>query len=186
MFAPGVPTVMQEFHSSNESLAAFIVSVYLLGYCFGPLAIAPLSEMYGRQPLYTACNVLYTIFNVACAVAPEMGSLIVFRFFAGVAGSCPLTLGAGSLADMIPQNKRGAVMAIWAMGPLLGPVIGPVGELQSLGSIIGDRVKLNSYSWWLSDPSKRVAMDFLGFGDSGKYTTAQHQTTGVELILVPV
>ncbi|GAM43248.1 hypothetical protein TCE0_047f17904 [Talaromyces pinophilus] len=126
MFAPGVPDVMLDFHSSNESLAAFIVSVYLLGYCFGPLAIAPLSEMYGRQPLYTACNLLYTIFNVACAVAPEIGSLIVFRFFAGVAGSCPLTLGAGSLADMIPQNKRGAVMAIWAMGPLLGPVIGPV------------------------------------------------------------
>ncbi|KAL3707061.1 hypothetical protein TMatcc_008074 [Talaromyces marneffei ATCC 18224] len=126
MFAPGVPNVMREFHSSNESLAAFIVSVYLLGYCFGPLVIAPLSEMYGRQPLYTACNLLYTIFNVACALAPDMGSLSVFRFFAGVAGSCPLTIGAGSLADMIPQNKRGAAMAIWAMGPLFGPVIGPV------------------------------------------------------------
>ena len=168
MFAPGVPDVMLDFHSSNESLAAFIVSVYLLGYCFGPLAIAPLSEMYGRQPLYTACNLLYTIFNVACAVAPEMGSLIVFRFFAGVAGSCPLTLGAGSLADMIPQNKRGAVMAIWAMGPLLGPVIGPVGELQSLRPTIGDPVKLNFDSWWLSDSRQRVAMDFLGFGHSGK------------------
>lgn len=128
MFAPGVPNVMLDFKSSNESLAAFVVSVYLLGYCFGPLAIAPLSEMYGRQPLYTLCNILYTIFNVACAVAPDMASLIVFRFLAGIAGSCPLTLGAGSLADMIPQEKRGAVMAVWALGPLLGPVIGPVGK----------------------------------------------------------
>lgn len=177
MFAPGVPDVMLDFHSSNESLAAFIVSVYLLGYCFGPLAIAPLSEMYGRQSLYTACNLLYTIFNVACAVAPEMGSLIVFRFFAGVAGSCPLTLGAGSLADMIPQSKRGAVMAIWAMGPLLGPVIGPVGELHALGPI-GDHPKLNSYSWWLSDSSQRVAMDFLGFGHSGKCSSPFNTKNG--------
>lgn len=128
MFAPGVPNVMLDFKSSNESLAAFVVSVYLLGYCFGPLAIAPLSEMYGRHPLYTLCNILYTIFNVACAVAPDMASLIVFRFLAGIVGSCPLTLGAGSLADMIPQEKRGAVMAVWALGPLLGPVIGPVGK----------------------------------------------------------
>lgn len=93
-----------------------------------------------------------------------------------MAGSCPLTLGAGSLADMIPQNKRGAVMAVWAMGPLLGPVIGPVGKLQSPGTNIDNRIKLNSYSWWLPDTSKRVAMDLLGFGYSGKYTTAQHQT----------
>ncbi|KAH8703333.1 putative MFS multidrug transporter [Talaromyces proteolyticus] len=126
MFAPGVPDVMQDFKSDNIYLASFVVSVYLLGYCFGPLLIAPLSEMYGRTPLYNACNILYTIFSVACAVAPNMGGLIIFRFFAGLAGSCPLTLGAGSLADMIPKERRGAAMAAWALGPLLGPVIGPV------------------------------------------------------------
>lgn len=128
MFAPGVPNVMEDFKSDNESIGSFVVSVYLLGYCFGPLLIAPLSEMYGRQPLYNACNLLYTVFNVACALAPNMASLIVFRLFAGLAGSCPLTLGAGSLADMIPQDNRGAALAAWALGPLLGPVIGPVGK----------------------------------------------------------
>ena len=48
MFAPGVPEVMTEFKSSNELLASFVVSVYVLGYAFGPLLIAPLSELYGR------------------------------------------------------------------------------------------------------------------------------------------
>ncbi|KAL1966058.1 hypothetical protein VTN77DRAFT_4806 [Rasamsonia byssochlamydoides] len=126
MFAPGVPNVMEDFKSDNVYLASFVVSVYLLGYCFGPLVIAPLSELYGRMPLYNICNVLFTVFNVACAVAPNMGSLIVFRLFAGLAGSCPLTIGAGSLSDMIRQEKRGGAMAAWALGPLLGPVIGPV------------------------------------------------------------
>jgi multidrug resistance protein len=126
MFAPGVPEVMEEFQSTNLEMASFVVSVYLLGYTFGPLLIAPMSEMYGRLPIYHTCNVLYIIFNVACALAPSMNSLIVFRFFAGTAGSAPLTIGAGTIADMTSQERRGSAMAIWALGPLLGPVIGPV------------------------------------------------------------
>ncbi|KAL2215106.1 putative MFS multidrug transporter [Thermoascus aurantiacus ATCC 26904] len=126
MFAPGVPQVMRDFGSTNLELASFVVSVYLLGYCFGPLLIAPLSEMYGRVIIYNVCNVLYVVFTVACAVAPNLGALIVFRFFAGSAGSAPLTIGAGSISDMIRQEKRGGAMAAWALGPLIGPVIGPV------------------------------------------------------------
>jgi multidrug resistance protein len=126
MFAPGVPEVMKDFKSTNVELASFVVSVYLLGYAFGPLILAPLSEMYGRMPVYHSCNILFVIFTVACAVATNLNMLIVFRFFEGVAGSSPLTIGAGSLADMITREKRGAAMAAWALGPLLGPVIGPV------------------------------------------------------------
>jgi MFS family permease len=134
MFAPGVPEVMKDFHTTNLELMSFVVSVYLIGYCFGPLMIAPVSELYGRLIVYNVCNVLYVVFTVACAVAPNLASLIVFRLFAGLAGSCPLTIGAGSIADMFIQEQRGAAMAAWAIGPLIGPVIGPVGEsCSSLG-----------------------------------------------------
>lgn len=132
MFAPGVPEVMADFHSTNLEIASFVVSVYLLGYCFGPLLIAPVSEMYGRMIIYNVCNILYVVFTVACAVAPDMASLIVFRLLAGIAGSSPLTIGAGSISDMFRQEKRGAAMAAWALGPLLGPVIGPVSTYMSL------------------------------------------------------
>lgn len=44
----------------------------------------------------------------------------------GVFGSCPITNGGGTIADMIVQEKRGAAMASFAVGPLLGPIIGPV------------------------------------------------------------
>ena len=126
MFAPGVPQVMTEFNSSNLVLASFVVSVYVLGYAFGPLVIAPLSELHGRLPVYHGCNILFVIFTIACAVASNLNMLIGFRFLEGLFGSCPLTIGGGTIADMIPQQKRGATMAIWALGPLLGPVIGPV------------------------------------------------------------
>jgi MFS family permease len=48
-----------------------------------PLVIAPLSEMYGRLPLYHICNVLFIVFTVAAAVAANMSQFIVFRFFMG-------------------------------------------------------------------------------------------------------
>lgn len=126
MFAPGVPEVMSEFHVTNEELASFVVSIYVLGYAFGPLVIAPLSELYGRMFVYHVGNFGFFVFTIACAVSSNLNMLIGFRFLEGLFGSTPITIGGGTIADMIVQEKRGGVMAIWAMGPLLGPVIGPV------------------------------------------------------------
>ncbi len=126
MFAPGVPEMMREFKSTNQELGSFVVSIYVLGYAFGPLIVAPLSELYGRLPVYHVCNILFVVFTIACALATNLNMLIGFRFIEGLFGSCPLTIGGGTIADMIPQQKRGGVMAIWALGPLMGPVIGPV------------------------------------------------------------
>ena len=126
MFAPGVPDVMREFDSTNEELASFVVSVYVLGYAFGPIILAPLSELYGRLWIYNVCNVGFVIFTIACAVSSNLNMLIAFRFIEGTFGSCPLTIGGGTIADMVVQEKRGGVMAIWALGPLMGPVVGPV------------------------------------------------------------
>ena len=127
MFAPGVPQVLVDFHGSEQSvLSTFVVSVYVLGYAIGPMVIAPLSELYGRYPLYQTTNILFVIFTIACAVASNLNMLIAFRFFEGCAGSAVLALGGGTIADLFVQSERGAAMAIWAMGPLMGPVIGPV------------------------------------------------------------
>ncbi|TLD26513.1 hypothetical protein PspLS_05227 [Pyricularia sp. CBS 133598] len=124
--APGVPDMMKEFGVTNTELGSLVVSIYVLGYAFGPLIIAPLSEIYGRSIVYHVCNFGFIVFVIACAVAPSMDSLIVFRFITGLFGSCPLTNGGGSIADMIVQEKRGVAMSIYTLGPLLGPVIGPV------------------------------------------------------------
>lgn len=120
MFAPGVPAVLQEFGSSSTLLAGFVVSVYLIGYAAGPLLCAPLSETYGRLIVYQVTSVLFVAFTLACAFAPSLNSLIGFRFLAGSAGSAPLILGAGSIADMYVREERGGKMAIFAIGPLLG------------------------------------------------------------------
>jgi len=117
---------MAEFHSTNTELTAFVVSVYLIGYATGPLVIAPLSELYGRLYVYHINNVLFIIFTVACALSPSLSALIGFRFLAGCAGSTPVTLGGGTVADVIHPSHRGLAMSLYILGMLLGPVLGPV------------------------------------------------------------
>lgn len=117
---------MAGFGETSNMLASFVVSVYILGFAIGPLIIAPFSEMYGRFWIYNVCNVLFVVFNVACAVSTNLDMLIVFRFFAGCAGSSPLTIGGGSVADLFRPEQRAGAIALWGMGPLLGPVLGPV------------------------------------------------------------
>ncbi|KUJ13724.1 MFS general substrate transporter [Mollisia scopiformis] len=126
MFAPSVDMVIQEFHSGNATIGTLVVSIYLLGYAFGPLFLAPLSEMYGRLPIYHGSIILFILFNVACAKSTNFPMLIVFRILTGMAGAGPLTLGPGSIADMYRQEERGKIMAIWTLPILLGPTIGPI------------------------------------------------------------
>jgi len=126
MFAPGIPKIMHEFHESSTITATFLLSIYILGFAFGPLFVAPLSETYGRSVCYHAGNVLFTVFSVGAALSNSMGMLMAFRFLMGLSGSVPITIGSGSIADVMPVEKRGRAMAAWAMGPLLGPCIGPV------------------------------------------------------------
>ena len=126
MFAPGVPEMMAEFGTFSNLVATFVVSVFVLGFSVGPLILAPLSELYGRVPVYHVCNVLFVIFSAGCALADSAAMLIAFRFLAGFAGVAVVTCGSGSIADMMPPEKRGRAMSLWTLGPLLGPVVGPV------------------------------------------------------------
>lgn len=117
---------MAEFHSSNTELAGFVVSVYVLGFVFGPFLIAPLSELYGRLYVYHTCNILCVVFSIACAVSNSLSSLIGFRFLAGCAGASPLTLGGSTVGDVVHPEKRGSAMAVYLLGITLAPVLGPV------------------------------------------------------------
>ncbi|EUC26884.1 hypothetical protein COCCADRAFT_51095, partial [Bipolaris zeicola 26-R-13] len=126
IFAPGVPELLREFHTTSDELATFIVSIYVLGFCVGPLFLAPLSEVYGRFPVYYIANILFLVFSIACAVSSGMGMFIFFRLCQGITACPPLVLGGGTIGDLMAPVDRGRALAIWSMGPLLGPVVGPV------------------------------------------------------------
>ncbi|KAI0900128.1 MFS general substrate transporter [Annulohypoxylon nitens] len=126
MFAPGIPSIMEEFHSTSSTIATFLLSIYILGFAFGPLLVAPLSEIIGRQPLYVVGNIVFVLFTVGAALSNSIGMLMAFRLLMGLAGSIPITIGSGTIADIMPIEKRGRAMSVWSLGPLLGPCIGPI------------------------------------------------------------
>lgn len=122
MYAPGAADLVKEFQVTNSTVASLTVSIYLLGFAFGPLLLAPLSENFGRLVIYHSCNTVYIAFTIGCALSTNIAMFLVFRFLAGTSSSGPLTIGGGTIADVMPPTKRGGAMAIFAMGPLLGPV----------------------------------------------------------------
>lgn len=103
--------IMLHFNSASNTLSAFVTTVYLLGWVCGPIVIAPLSELYGCAVLCKVCIALLLLFYVACTVANSLASLIVFRLLAGIASSCPVTLGTGSIADTIPAGMSMGFLA---------------------------------------------------------------------------
>ncbi|KAE8154237.1 major facilitator superfamily domain-containing protein [Aspergillus avenaceus] len=90
------------------------------------MAFAPMSEMFGRRPVYALTLLLAVIFIIPCAVSKNIGTLIVCRAIDGIAFSAPMTLVGGTLADLWKNEERGVPMAAFSASPFLGPAIGPL------------------------------------------------------------
>ncbi|KAJ5872372.1 uncharacterized protein N7529_004725 [Penicillium soppii] len=144
MFSPAVIFMAADFKVTNETILSFSVSIYLLGYTFGPLLLAPLSEIYGRRIVLSAANWFFVVWQIGCALSQNIETLIVCRLFAGIGGSGCITLGAGVIADLFPREQRGVATSIWAMGPLIGPVVGPIA-----GGFLGEEVGWRWIFWLL-------------------------------------
>lgn len=126
MFAPGVPALMEEFHSTNSALGSFVVTIFVLGLAMGPLFFGPLSELYGRTGVqYVGC-IGFFIFTIACALSTSLSMLIGMRLLQGTFAACPLTNGGGIIADMVRQEERGFAMSMFTIGSLFAPILGPV------------------------------------------------------------
>ncbi|KAG1731336.1 MFS polyamine transporter [Suillus paluster] len=126
MVAPATGQVAETFGIHNEVVMALTTSIFVLAYAFGPLFLAPWSEIYGRSRVVQLSNIWYLVWNLACGFAQTESQLLAFRFLAGLGGSAPLSIGGGVLGDCWRPEERGAAFAIYSLAPLLGPVIGPI------------------------------------------------------------
>ncbi|RDW74842.1 hypothetical protein BP6252_05984 [Coleophoma cylindrospora] len=144
MIAPGVTYISEEFGNSSNILDTIIVTIFLLGFAVGPIALSPLSEIYGRKLVLTGGNVFFLLWQIGCALAPNISSLIVFRFLAGVGGSASLTIGGGLISDLFYLDERGTASSMYAIGPLFGPVLGPI-----CGGFIAERLGWRWVFWVL-------------------------------------
>ena len=116
-FEPTLPSIMQDFHSSDAVLASLTISIYLLGYIIGPLFIAPVSELYGRAIVIWVPFPTLLISLAGCGASQDIGMLIFFRAVGGFPQVALILMANALVADLIPVQQRGLGMSIILSGP---------------------------------------------------------------------
>lgn len=127
LYVSGVPEIMQKFQKSQE-LCLSGLTFYLLGLGLGPVLMAPLSEIIGRQPVYMFSFPVSMLFTMGVGLAKNIRTILILRFFCGYIASPALSIAAGTISDLwghSPQEMSIAV-ALFCVAPFLGPVIGPI------------------------------------------------------------
>lgn len=110
----------------SVSVASLDIELFYTDNQTGPMVFAPMSEMVGRRPVYAVTLLIAVVFIIPCAVAKNIGTLIVCRMIDGIAFSAPMTLVGGTLADLWKNEERGVPMAAFSAAPFIGPAIGPL------------------------------------------------------------
>jgi hypothetical protein len=111
-----------ETFNVSEEVALLPITLFVVGFGVGPLVFAPISEWVGRKVVYVSTLAVAVIFIIPCAVAPNIGTLLVCRLIDGIAFSAPMTLVGGTLADLWRNEERGVPMAAFSAAPFCGPV----------------------------------------------------------------
>ncbi|AEO71516.1 b69ea4ca-cddd-420e-a3bd-f8ef84aed8b4 [Thermothielavioides terrestris] len=127
IFSSATGAVGVEFGVSSE-VSLLGISLYVLGFATGPTFWAPLSELKGRRLPLVVAMFGFSIFNISNAVAKDLQTVLITRFFAGFFGACPLAVVAAVFSDMFDNRTRGIAITVFSMtvftGPLLAPFIG--------------------------------------------------------------
>ncbi|GFF26121.1 uncharacterized MFS-type transporter C530.15c [Aspergillus lentulus] len=124
IYTAAIPSISHAYGCSS-TVATLGITTFLLGFASGPLLFAPLSEVWGRNTIFRLVLGLFVLFQIGCALAPNVASMIVFRFFSGFFGSPTVTNSGGSITDIWPQDNRSVPLALFSAASFLGPVIAP-------------------------------------------------------------
>jgi MFS family permease len=142
--APATSDILAEFHSTDRLASTLLVSIWELGEVVGPLAVGPLTEAYGRLPVYHTFNVAFIVFSIVAARSTSMGMLIVMRFLLGLSVASTV-INPCIVADMFREQHRGKAMSIMGMIPFIAPVVGP-----SIGGVISQSLGWRWTFWIVS------------------------------------
>lgn len=119
-------TGVEETFGVGSEVATLGLSLYVLGFAIGPPIVAPLSEQFGRRPIYLVCWTLWVLMSFPIAFSPSIEGVIICRFLAGLFASPPLSNTGGVISDLFARDNSGIAMAIYAGGSCIGPAVGNV------------------------------------------------------------
>lgn len=120
--------------------ATWVLTSYLVSNAIILPATGWLSSFFGRKRFLIVCIIIFTLASALCGMATSLGMIIVARILQGVGGGALQPIAQAVLLESFPQEQRGAAMAVFGLGVVTAPIIGP-----TLGGWITD-----NYSWrWI-------------------------------------
>lgn len=124
----GALELLTSIYDIRISTSGLTVGLYVVGYGTGPILWGPVSDVYGRRAPMIIAHIMFVCFVFAVATSENVQTLMICRFFAGVAGAAPLVIYPDIINDMFPLRTRGLGLIIYCICcigvPMLGPMIG--------------------------------------------------------------
>ena len=130
------PNMAGSLGATNEE-ATWVLTSYLVANAIVLPASGWLSLRFGRKRFLLVCTALFTLGSFLCGLAPSMGVLIAARVLQGAGGGALLPISQAILLESFPREKQGMAMAMFGLGVVVAPVLGPF-----VGGWITD-----NYSW---------------------------------------
>ncbi len=128
---------MQGTFSATQDQITWVLTSYIVAAAIMTPPTGWLAARFGRKRLYLVSVAGFTAASVLCALAMSIEEAVVFRLLQGAFGAALVPLSQATLLDNYPREKHGSAMAIWGLGIMVGPILGPM-----LGGWLTD-----NYSW---------------------------------------
>lgn len=171
-----VPAIMHDFGLSENGQKVLPTSIFLIGYCIGPLVWSPLSETIGRRPVLFWTFTVFFLGTLGCALAPNWSSLLIFRVICGTMAAAPQTVVGGVYADLFSDlRSRGRAMALYMSVCTRGLVLFGIHSNQSPG------FKFRSHYW--ADYLRMLGPVWLAMDVSHRLDFQRHHLVGSSLLL---
>ncbi|KAJ5761244.1 MFS general substrate transporter [Penicillium odoratum] len=124
IIAPAESTLADHFSISHE-VAVLCISLYIIGFAFGPLCWAPFSELWGRRLSLLPPMVGLGLFSIGTATSQNIQSVLITRFFGGLFASSPVSNVGAIMGDIWAPKARGTAVVFYALAVIGGPTLGP-------------------------------------------------------------
>jgi DHA2 family multidrug resistance protein len=128
---------MEGSMSASYDQITWVLTSYIIAAAIMTAPVGWIAARFGKKSFLIISLSGFTIFSMACGAAQSLEQMVIFRLIQGAFGAALSPLSQAVMLDMYPPHKRGNIMAIWGMGVMLGPILGP-----TLGGVLTD-----NYSW---------------------------------------
>lgn len=128
---------MQGSLSATSDQITWVLTSYVIAAAIMTAPVGWLTARFGRKNFFVVCLAGFTIASMLCGLAESLTQIVAFRLLQGMFGAALVPLSQSTMLDLYTAEERGTAMAIWGMGVMVGPILGP-----TLGGYLTD-----AYNW---------------------------------------